>query len=59
MLRTEAAAIERVAATVVREAETAAAWSSALDALEACRGHVVVLGMGKSGLVGAKISASF
>jgi arabinose-5-phosphate isomerase len=30
----------------------------ALDLLEACRGHVVVSGMGKSGLIGAKISAS-
>ncbi|MFZ9882078.1 MAG: KpsF/GutQ family sugar-phosphate isomerase [Phycisphaerales bacterium] len=31
---------------------------AALDLLESCRGHVVVSGMGKSGLVGAKISAS-
>jgi arabinose-5-phosphate isomerase len=31
---------------------------AALDLLEACKGHVVVCGMGKSGLVGAKISAS-
>jgi arabinose-5-phosphate isomerase len=30
----------------------------ALDLLESCAGHVVVSGMGKSGLVGAKISAS-
>ena len=31
---------------------------AALDLLEGCRGHVVVSGMGKSGLIGAKISAS-
>ncbi len=34
-------------------------WRAAIDLLEACRGHVVVSGMGKSGLVGAKISATF
>jgi len=33
-------------------------WSAALDLLEACRGHVVVSGMGKSGLIGAKIAAT-
>lgn len=59
VLRTEASAIERVAAAIVRDAETSAAWAAALDTLESCHGHVVVSGMGKSGLVGAKISASF
>jgi arabinose-5-phosphate isomerase len=34
-------------------------WRSAVDLLERCTGHVVVSGMGKSGLVGAKISATF
>ncbi len=34
-------------------------WQAALDLLERCEGHVVVSGMGKSGLVGAKISATF
>jgi arabinose-5-phosphate isomerase len=34
-------------------------WQDALDVLEDCDGHVVVAGMGKSGLVGAKISATF
>ena len=33
-------------------------WSAALDLLQACRGHVVVSGMGKSGLIGAKIAAT-
>ena len=37
----------------------AAQWRSALDLLAAVNGHVVVCGMGKSGLVGAKISATF
>jgi arabinose-5-phosphate isomerase len=31
----------------------------AVDALLACRGRVVVTGMGKSGLIGAKIAATF
>lgn len=34
------------------------AWRDAIDLLERCRGHVIVSGMGKSGLVGAKISAT-
>ncbi len=34
-------------------------WKKAVDLLEKCKGHVVVSGMGKSGLVGAKISATF
>lgn len=34
-------------------------WRAALDILTACDGHVVISGMGKSGLVGAKISATF
>ncbi|NNF44418.1 MAG: KpsF/GutQ family sugar-phosphate isomerase [Phycisphaerales bacterium] len=56
-LTAEADAVRRVAARVATE--DAAAWTSALDLLEACTGHVVVSGMGKSGLVGAKISATF
>jgi len=35
------------------------AWMRAIDLLEKCDGHVVVAGMGKSGLVGAKVSATF
>lgn len=56
-LRAESNAIARLAdrATGV----DASAWRGALDVLEACTGHVVVSGMGKSGLVGAKISATF
>ncbi len=56
-LQSEAAAIVRIAQQVA-EGE-AAAWQAALDLLEACDGHVVVAGMGKSGQIGAKISATF
>jgi len=55
-LRAEAGAVERIAARVERS--EAAGLSKALDILAACSGHVVVSGIGKSGLVGAKISAT-
>jgi len=35
-----------------------AGWQRALDLLESCSGHVVVSGLGKSGFIGAKISAT-
>jgi arabinose-5-phosphate isomerase len=35
------------------------AFDQALDALFACKGRVVVTGMGKSGLIGTKIAATF
>ena len=56
VLRTEAQGIDRLAQAVSSAPE---AWCAALDVLEACTGHVVVSGMGKSGLVGGKISATF
>ena len=56
VLETEAAAIHAFAERL-RNGELAS-MHAALDLLESCRGHVVVSGMGKSGLVGAKISAS-
>ena len=56
VLVTEAAAIDAFAERL-REGKLASI-HEALDLLERCRGHVVVSGMGKSGLVGAKISAS-
>ncbi len=56
VLATEAAAITGFAARL-RNGELTSL-HAALDLLEACTGHVVVSGMGKSGLVGAKISAS-
>lgn len=55
-LRAEADAVLRIAdlAGGARQRD----WSAAIDLLAACRGHVVVCGMGKSGLVGTKISAT-
>lgn len=54
-LEAEAEAIHRIAQRVENES---AAWESAVALLQGCRGHVVVSGMGKSGLVGMKISAT-
>jgi arabinose-5-phosphate isomerase len=56
-MRAEAEAIRRLAESV--RAADGARWRDALDLLEQCTGHVVVSGMGKSGLVGGKISATF
>ncbi len=56
-MQAEADAIVRVAAGIA--GPDAERWAAAMDLLEACTGHVVVSGMGKSGLVGAKISATF
>src|SRR5688500_15354538 len=56
-LRSEAEAVLRIAARI--DEGDLAHWQAALDLLERCDGHVVVSGMGKSGLVGAKISATF
>ena len=33
-------------------------FAAAIDLMEGCRGHVVISGMGKSGLIGMKISAT-
>ncbi|MFK7958914.1 MAG: SIS domain-containing protein [Phycisphaerales bacterium] len=56
-MEAEADAVQRLAATVVGPAGDA--WRRAVDLIVASTGHVVVSGMGKSGLVGAKISATF
>jgi len=56
-LRAEAGAVLRIAERLnEREAGN---WQNALNCLANCKGHVVVAGMGKSGLVGTKISATF
>lgn len=52
-LQAEADAIRRVAGRI---GDT---WHRALDLLEKCDGHLVVCGMGKSGLIGQKLSATF
>ena len=56
-LRAEADAILRIADRIAHSEYPN--WKAAIDLLEACTGHIVVAGMGKSGLVGAKISATF
>jgi len=56
VLATEAGAVTRFAARLSAGEETGI--HAALDLFEGCKGHVVVSGMGKSGLVGAKISAT-
>ncbi len=56
-LNSEADAIRRIAQTAA--ASDAPQWRAAVDLLADCKGHVVVAGMGKSGLIGAKISATF
>jgi arabinose-5-phosphate isomerase len=52
----EADAVRRAADRAA--GEDSARWSEAVGMLDACTGHVVVCGMGKSGLVGAKIAAT-
>ena len=54
-LNAEAEAVARLGRLVP---DRAGDWSRALDLLEACGGHAVISGMGKSGLVGGKISAT-
>lgn len=51
-LRTEAAAIEQLAGSLGPEIV------AAIDLVDRCRGHVVVTGLGKSGLIAQKISAT-
>ncbi len=55
-LSAEADAIRRIRDLAARDDRQA--WRDAVDLLERCEGHVVVSGMGKSGLIGAKISAT-
>lgn len=55
-LTAEADALRRLVERI--EGPEGDGWHAALDLLQRCRGHVVVCGMGKSGLVGAKISAT-
>jgi arabinose-5-phosphate isomerase len=53
VLRTEAQALLALAGRLGADFE------SAVSAIAACKGHLVVTGMGKAGLVGQKISATF
>ncbi|UCD74009.1 MAG: SIS domain-containing protein, partial [Phycisphaerales bacterium] len=56
-LNAEAEAIRRIADRLA-QGEEGDHWRAAVDLITACRGHVVVCGVGKSGLIGAKISAT-
>ncbi len=55
VLRAETGAVNRIADALPGHAD---AWRTAVSLVAECTGHVVVAGMGKSGLVGAKISAT-
>ena len=55
VLDAEAEAVARLAKLIPERIDD---WGRALDCLEACAGHAVVAGMGKSGLVAGKISAT-
>ncbi len=58
VLRAEGNALLQVASSIEQSDVEAARWAAAVAMIDACHGHVVVSGMGKSGLVGAKISAT-
>jgi arabinose-5-phosphate isomerase len=55
-MNAEAEAVRRVSQRA--EGQDAALWARAVGLLEGCTGHVVVCGMGKSGLIGAKVAAT-
>ncbi|MBT4530177.1 MAG: KpsF/GutQ family sugar-phosphate isomerase [Phycisphaerae bacterium] len=58
-LKAEMEAIGAVITRVSNSHQEGVAWSKAIDLLEQCEGHAVFSGMGKSGLIGAKLSATF
>src|SRR5262249_6015609 len=53
ILKIEAEAVLSLAGRLGKE------FDAAIDAIVGCKGHLVVTGMGKAGLVGQKISATF
>ena len=58
VLHTEAEGLQSVADSL-NDPARAAAFTQAVDTVLALRGHLVVVGVGKSGHIGAKIAASF
>lgn len=58
VLNAEADAIRAIADGLDEDAARLA-WGTAVTLIESCDGHLVVSGMGKSGLIGAKLSATF
>ena len=59
VVRAEAAALEAVAAQLESDGEAAAAFRRAVEIIKNTEGHLVVVGIGKSGHIGAKLAASF
>jgi arabinose-5-phosphate isomerase len=59
VLTAESGAIDSVITQIRSDASTCTSWTDAIDILEQCKGHAVFSGMGKSGLIGAKISSTF
>ena len=64
VMRAEAEAVLQVAASLDPENPKSSdtirqQWTTAIDLIDQCKGRVVISGMGKSGLIGAKISATF
>jgi hypothetical protein len=58
VLRQEATALSGICEAIEQGGPVAHQWEAAIGMIDSCQGHVVVSGMGKSGLVGAKISAT-
>lgn len=58
ILNGEAAALSQLSECLLSDESEAAHWKQAIDMIDRCPGHVVLSGMGKSGLIGAKISAT-
>jgi arabinose-5-phosphate isomerase len=59
VLQAESNAINAVIDRIHTNKNHIATWTLAIDILATCEGHVVFSGMGKSGLIGAKLSATF
>jgi arabinose-5-phosphate isomerase len=59
VFREEAAALDTLRRAIDAGGSAGEQWDAAIELVDGCRGHLVVTGMGKSGLVGAKISATF
>ena len=59
VLVAETNAVDSVRERISEDPAQAKQWTYAIDILENCTGHAVFSGMGKSGLIGAKISSTF
>ncbi|MEI6273862.1 MAG: KpsF/GutQ family sugar-phosphate isomerase, partial [Phycisphaerae bacterium] len=58
VLRSEAEAITRLAVRISHNSADSLDFVKAIDLITSSDGHVVVSGMGKSGLIGSKLSAT-